>query len=540
MRKLLSRNRGTDTWIDLLAEDARLGFSAAKEPNLVVAASLGSRTNVTHTQTMPPPPPPNIPSSPIISTGDRQITFGRIATSGNTLNLDPVALTPIVSLPSQLVSQTESQKILRNNTQKVVKYSRQSIVPKEIPGNQVGEDSSAAMREHVPIVGDYLPTEKEEQPIGSGCISNEVGVSDLLPKNNEVARVERILGRQVNFAALPNDVASSLQFLTQLLTDNPQITDIMFGPQGLWVDGPAGLTQISKSFLTESLRLALGRRLALLAQARFDQAVPICDGSLTLGQFPLRLHAVLPPVAAKGILVSLRTAQPATWGWSELLKSETVPSAITPMLTMLVKKRANVFISGGTGSGKTTFLGAWLGQVPATQRIVIVEQVPEIQTIHPHALRLQEREKNLAGAGEVSLSDLVRAAMRMRPDRIVLGECRGAEVREVLSAMNTGHDGSAATIHANSAQGVPARLQALGAMAGLPSEAMAVQVLAGVDAIIHLARDPKTGARRVSELAVPKLEDGRLVAQLAWQTKAGVSGGVQGPGWHQLARTYLV
>ncbi|WP_434081577.1 ATPase, T2SS/T4P/T4SS family [Sanguibacter sp. Z1732] len=148
--------------------------------------------------------------------------------------------------------------------------------------------------------------------------------------------------------------------------------------------------------------------------------------------------------------------------------------------------RANVMVSGATGAGKTTLLAAMLSLVPATERILCIEEAAELMPDHPHVVHLQVRRSNVQGAGGVGLDQLVRTAMRMRPDRLVLGECRGAEVREVLGALNTGHDGGWATVHANAAGDVPARLVALGSLAGLDPAAVAVQAASALDAIVHL------------------------------------------------------
>ncbi len=160
----------------------------------------------------------------------------------------------------------------------------------------------------------------------------------------------------------------------------------------------------------------------------------------------------------------------------------------------MVAARLAFLVSGGTGSGKTTVLGALLGEVPGNERIVIVEDSTELDPAHAHVVRMQSRPANIEGAGLVSMRDLVRQAMRMRPDRLVVGEVRGAEVIELLSAMNTGHEGGAGTVHANSATDVPARLEALGLVAGLDRQAIHALVAAGLDAVLHLGRD---GGRRV-------------------------------------------
>lgn len=201
------------------------------------------------------------------------------------------------------------------------------------------------------------------------------------------------------------------------------------------------------------------------------------------------------------------------------------------VLRAMVDRRCNLLISGGTGSGKTTLLAALLSLVPAQERIVCLEEARELEPDHPHVVSLQSRPANVQGAGAVSLTDLVRAAMRMRPDRLVLGECRGGEVREVLLALNTGHDGGMATVHANAALDVPARLIALGSLAGLTAEAVAVQAVSAFDAIVHLAR---VGAMRVvDQVATLRVAEGGLRAHLALRRAAGDL--VPDQGWSVLA-----
>jgi len=175
-------------------------------------------------------------------------------------------------------------------------------------------------------------------------------------------------------------------------------------------------------------------------------------------------------------------------------------------LLRLVETRANILITGAGGSGKTTLLAALLSRAAPTERIVAIEDVAELRVDHPHFVSLEARQSNLEGVGEVSLSRLLREALRMRPDRLVLGECRGAEVRELLSALNTGHDGGAGTLHANSLADVPARLEALGALAGMSDTAIARQAVSAIGAVVHLSRATRT----VEAVGTLTLVDGRL------------------------------
>jgi pilus assembly protein CpaF len=182
------------------------------------------------------------------------------------------------------------------------------------------------------------------------------------------------------------------------------------------------------------------------------------------------------------------------------------------VLLALVQRKANVLISGGTGTGKTTLLAAMLSVADSSERLITVEEARELAPQSEHHVALVSRRPNVEGAGEITLSDLVRAALRMRPDRLVLGECRGAEVREVLQALNTGHDGGMATLHANSASAVPARLEALGALAGMKRDAVAAQTIGAIDVVLHLRR--REGKRYLSEIGVPERVGGELRVQV--------------------------
>ena len=322
--------------------------------------------------------------------------------------------------------------------------------------------------------------------------------------------------------------------LAPLLQD-PMVTDVLInGPQQVWVDSGGGLCKTKLDFGSSANLRALAVRLAGAAGKRLDDAAPIADGTLPGG---VRLHAVLPPLAVPYPAISLRCPRAKGLNFAQLVESGTVPTTLAPLVTALIARKASCFISGATGSGKTTLLSALLELVPANQRIVCIEEVSELFPAHPHLVHLQERSANVQGAGAVPMSSLVRAAMRMRPDRIVLGECRGAEVREVLSAMNTGHEGTWATVHANAVTEVPARLVALGALALMPESTVAAQVVAGVDAFLQIRRLTERGRTRryVSEVGVPVWEQSHLVAQLALKvTPAGQL--LRGVGYQRLSR----
>lgn len=264
----------------------------------------------------------------------------------------------------------------------------------------------------------------------------------------------------------------------------PGTTDVLVtAPDAVWVDAEDGLRRTTTRFTDEAAVRRLAQRLALAAGRRLDDAQPWVDGELTgigTGEFAVRLHAVLPPIAADGTCVSLRVLRPANQDLAALTAAGAVTPQAAELIAQILTARLAFLVSGGTGAGKTTLLAAMLGAVSAEERIVCVEDAPELAPRHPHLVKLAARHPNVEGVGEVTLCQLVRQALRMRPDRIVVGEVRGAEVIDLLAALNTGHDGGAGTVHANNPAEVPARLEALAALGGLDRAALHSQLAAAV------------------------------------------------------------
>lgn len=303
------------------------------------------------------------------------------------------------------------------------------------------------------------------------------------------------------------------------------VTDVLVtGPDAVWLDDGAGLRRSSVRFPDEQAVRRLAQRLALAAGRRLDEAQPWVDGQLTqvgTGQFTVRLHAVLPPIAAGGTVLSLRVLRPATQDLDALIRAGTIAPAAADLLSSILAARLAFLISGGTGAGKTTLLSAALGAVPDTERIICVEDAPELAPRHPHLVKLVARCANVEGVGEVTLRDLVRQALRMRPDRLVVGEVRGAEVVDLLAALNTGHDGGAGTVHANRPAEVPARLEALAALGGLDRAALHSQLAAAVQVVLHVDR-ARAGDRRLTEIAVlHRAGDTPVRAVTAWHVDTG-------------------
>ncbi len=313
--------------------------------------------------------------------------------------------------------------------------------------------------------------------------------------------------------------------LTPLLAD-PAVTDVLVNGTAVWVDRGAGLQRSAVTFTGPEEVRRLAQRLAAACGRRLDDGAPYADARLADGT---RLHAVLPPVGTGGPYLSLRTFRQRPFSLDDLARQGTVAAAVVPLLSALVSARLAYLITGGTGSGKTALLGTLLSLVPPDERIVVVEDATELRPLHPHVVGLQARTANVEGAGAVTMRDLVRQALRMRPDRLVVGEVRGAEVADLLAALNTGHEGGCGTLHANSAEDVPARLEALALATGMPLAAVHSQVTAALDVVVHCVRE-RSGRRRVSEVAVLVPGDhGRAVAVPAWTWDGRSPAGVPGP-----------
>ncbi|GAA0616132.1 TadA family conjugal transfer-associated ATPase [Streptomyces crystallinus] len=317
--------------------------------------------------------------------------------------------------------------------------------------------------------------------------------------------------------------------LEPLLAD-PEVTDVLVSaPDRVWVDRGAGLELTGVRFSDTAAVRRLAQRLAAVAGRRLDDARPWVDARLPDGT---RMHAVLAPVAVGADCLSLRVVRPRAFSLDELVAAGTVPPGGDGVLRALLAARVSFLVSGGTGSGKTTLLATLLGLVPERERIVLAEDSAELRPDHPHVVRLEARPANQEGAGLVTLRDLVRQALRMRPDRLVVGEVRGAEVTDLLAALNTGHEGGCGTVHANTAADVPARLEALGTAAGLDRAALHSQLAAALSVVLHLVRD-RGGRRRIAEVRVLERDAAGLVVAvpaLRW----GLGGFVQERGWERL------
>lgn len=312
-----------------------------------------------------------------------------------------------------------------------------------------------------------------------------------------------------------------------------QVTDVLVnGPREVWVDDGHGLRLTSVVFPGEDALRRLAQRLASAAGRRLDDACPYVDARLAGG---VRLHAVLPPVAPNGTCLSLRLPPRRTLTLHDLVEAGAIGAESVAVLTAVIESRLAFLITGGTGTGKTTMLSALLSLADPGERLLLVEDSAELRPLHPHVVRLEARPANLEGAGGVGLRDLVRQALRMRPDRLVVGEVRGSEVVDLLSALNTGHEGGCGTLHANTATDVPPRLEALACAAGLSREAVHSQLAAALDVVIHLARDHADGRRRVAEICMMVRRPSGLVEAEPALTFAPDGRMTPGPGLPALA-----
>jgi pilus assembly protein CpaF len=393
----------------------------------------------------------------------------------------------------------------------------------------------------VSAMTEWNPSGVAAGPVDAGLVSRvraRLADTGAPPTPAHVAAALRAEGRVLGDAVVLGVVTTLRSELAgagplEPLLHDPRVTDVLVNaPDEVWVDRGAGLERAAVAFPDDAAVRRLAQRLVTSAGRRLDDACPYADARLPNG---VRLHAVLHPVATRATTLSLRVPRRVSFTLPELIAARSLTADGAAWLSAVVRSRIAFLVSGGTGTGKTTLLSTLLGLADPAERLVLVEDSGELRPDHPHVVRLEARPPNVEGAGAVTLRDLVRQALRMRPDRLVVGEVRGAEVVDLLAALNTGHEGGCGTVHANSAADVPARLEALAAAAGLPREALHSQVAAGLDAVVHLVREGRScgGLRRVTEIRVlERRPDGYVRAIPAVElTPSGVR---TGPGEPQL------
>lgn len=332
---------------------------------------------------------------------------------------------------------------------------------------------------------------------------------------------EGVLAAPGRMAELVRDLTDDLLGLGVLerLLREPGVSDVMVnGPSEVWVERHGKMERASLTFIDQDALLRAVRRVVGPRGHRLDAAQPYVDARLPDGS---RLHAVIDPIAIDGPLVTLRRFNPTTLRLADLSESGALPGPVHDLLLEAVQTQQAIVVCGRTGAGKTTLLQALLGEVDASQRVILIEDSPEIRADIPHVVRMQTRRSSAEGGGEVSIADLVRQSLRMRPDRIIVGEVRGAEIADVLQALITGHEGCMTTVHAASSHQALVRLEGMALLAGIPESAVRAQLGSALDLIVVCARGP-AGQRGIVEVGrvTPGSRDGRPVVETLWERGA--------------------
>ena len=333
-------------------------------------------------------------------------------------------------------------------------------------------------------------------------IVEEVRKNGRLPRGIDPERLEKEI----------YDEALRLGPLEDLIADE-SVTEIMVnGPHQVYVERGGRLTLTDQQFLDDASVMAVIERIIAPLGRRCDESQPYVDARLADGS---RVNAIIPPLALSGPTITIRKFSKKKLTPEDFVRFGTWTHNAAEFMKACVLMRKNIVVAGGTGSGKTTLLNLLSGYIPPTDRIVTVEDAAELRLVQPHVVRLEARPPNIEGRGAVTIRDLVKNCLRMRPDRIIVGECRGGEALDMLQAMNTGHDGSLTTVHANSPRDVIARLETMVLMSGmeLPSRAIREQIASAVDVIIHESR-MSDGSRKVVAISeVVGLEGNQIVMQ---------------------------
>jgi len=297
--------------------------------------------------------------------------------------------------------------------------------------------------------------------------------------------------------------------LEPLLKD-AEISEIMVnGLEGIFIEREGVCTQLPVSFASEQQLRNVIERIVAPVGRRVDESTPMVDARLTDGS---RVHIALPPIALNGPIITIRKFKTQLHGWQQLIANDTLTEQWAKFLQQCVRDKKNMIISGGTGSGKTTLLNILCLSIPDKERIITIEDAAELQLQHPNLVRLEARPANAEGTGAIPIRELVRNALRMRPDRIIIGECRGSEAFDMLSAMNTGHEGSLTTLHANSPREALHRLESLVLMAsmGLPFKAIRDYIAMSVDYVVQIERLPD-GRRRLAQISAITGSEGEVI-----------------------------
>jgi pilus assembly protein CpaF len=387
--------------------------------------------------------------------------------------------------------------------------------PVAVGSNGNGSDPFAELKNriHLALVSELGPRlfDVEDRGAVRGRVESEIG--DQLAQETGLSRDDR----QRLAAEIADDIFGYGP-LERLLADT-SVSEIMVnGPKDIWIERAGRLSQTSLTFTDAShLRRIITKMVGQIGR-RIDESSPLVDARLPDGS---RLNAVIPPLSLSGPLLTIRKFAQNRFALSELIEIGTLSKEAAEFLSSCIRAELNLLVSGGTGSGKTTFLNAMSAVIPDSDRIVTIEDAAELQLDQRHVLRLESRPKNIEGEGEITIRDLVRNALRMRPDRIIVGEVRGAEALDMLQAMNTGHEGSLSTVHANSPRDALNRLETMVLMAGyeLPLRAIRSHVSSALDLVVQLDR-LDDGSRRVVEISeVQRMEGDVITLQKLFEFK---------------------
>lgn len=331
---------------------------------------------------------------------------------------------------------------------------------------------------------------------------------DFLEKTRETIIRNAIIENSIVSQKKIDDIYSNINSevygigILQPLVEMENVTDIIVNaPNSIWIDTGNGMEKVDGiSFKNEQALHDMAVRICSLGEKRIDDASPIADALLPDGT---RANVVLPPISNKYPLISLRVPKKDSLTLKDLFENAMISDNDLKILHELIKQKKSIIISGGTGTGKTTLLSAIVAQMSANERIICIEQVREInQNIHPHIVFLTQRYANIEGSGAVSLEELVRCSLRMRPDKIVLGEVRGSEIKELLLCMNTGHKGSISTLHANNIKDIPSRIEALAST--MDRVSLAKQAASAIDCVLHLSK--VNSKRKLVEIGALELD----------------------------------
>ena len=377
-------------------------------------------------------------------------------------------------------------------------------------GPVTGHDPFSDLKDriHLAVIGDLGPqlfnVNIDPESLRERVISD---IQNQLSRETGIARDDR----DRLTADLADDILGHGP-LERLLADE-SVTEIMVnGPFDIWVERQGRLYETTVRFKDEShLRRIINKMVAQVGR-RVDESSPMVDARLPDGS---RVNAVLPPLSLTGPLVTIRKFSKKRLDMGDLIGLGTVTTEVVEFLDRCIRAELNILVSGGTGTGKTTFLNALSTSIPDSDRIITIEDAAELRLNQRHVLRLEARPKNIEGEGEIAIRELVRNSLRMRPERIIVGEVRGAEALDMLQAMNTGHDGSLSTVHANTPRDALARIETMVMMAGydLPMRAIRQQVAAALDLIVHLER-LEDGSRRVTSIMeVQRMESETITLQ---------------------------